>query len=236
MYRRNAFVDRVRNTATLYLIIITTIFYLLQNISAVFFGSDLLLYFGAKINAFILSGQFWRFITPVFLHGSLIHIGFNMYALYTIGPSIERRYGMRSFLLLYVFGGIFGNIFSFIFSPNISLGSSTAIFGLIAAQAVYIYKNRALLGNAANPMLRNVLMMIAINLFLGLSPGIDNWGHLGGLVGGFLFAWFAGPSYGIAENPFGENVVVREEKREIMVVAGLILLAAAIVLLRLLIR
>jgi len=232
MFRRDSFLDRVRNSTTLYIIIITIIFYFLQNISALFFGNDLLLYFGAKINTFILAGQFWRFFSPVFLHGSLIHIGFNMYALYSIGPSIERRYGTRSFLLLYFFSGIFGNIFSFIFSPNISLGSSTAIFGLIAAQAVYIYKNRVLLGSAANPLLRNVLMMIAINLVLGMSPGIDNWGHLGGLVGGFLYAWFAGPSYGIAENPFGENIIVREEKREIMVVAGLTLLAAALVLVR----
>ncbi len=159
-----------------------------------------------------------------------------MYALYSIGPSLERRYGTRSFLLLYFFGGLFGNIFSFLFSANISLGSSTAIFGLIAAQAVYIYKNRLLLGSAANALLRNVLMMIAINLVLGLSPGIDNWGHLGGLVGGFLFAWFAGPSYGISENIFGENVVVREVKRQSVVSAGLLLLAATLISLRFLLR
>lgn len=232
MYRSNALLDRVRKTATLYLIIVNIAFYFLQNVSQIFFGNDLLLYFGAKINAFILAGQLWRLITPVFLHGSLLHIGFNMYALYSIGPSLERRYGTRSFLLLYFFGGLFGNIFSFLFSANISLGSSTAIFGLIAAQAVYIYKNRLLLGSAANALLRNVLMMIAINLVLGLSPGIDNWGHLGGLVGGFLFAWFAGPSYGISENIFGENVVVREVKRQSVVSAGLLLLAATLISLR----
>jgi rhomboid protease GluP len=232
MYRINPSFERVRRSVTLYIIIVTVILYAFQNITRILFGTDLLLYFGAKINQFIFAGQFWRFITPVFLHGSLLHIGFNMYALYSIGPSLERRYGTRSFLLLYFFGGIFGNIFSFLFSANISLGSSTAIFGLIAAQAVYIYKNRVLLGSAANLLLRNVLMMIAINLVLGLSPGIDNWGHLGGLVGGFLFAWFAGPSYGISENVFGENVIVRENKREIVVIGGLVLLAILLVLIR----
>jgi len=232
MYRTNPSFERVRRSSTLYLIIITVILYGLQNVSRIFFGNDLLLYFGAKINAFIFTGQFWRFFTPVFLHGSLLHIGFNMYALYSIGPSLERRYGTRSFLLLYFFGGIFGNIFSFLFSENISLGSSTAIFGLIAAQAVYIYKNRVLLGSAANLLLRNVLMVIAINLVLGLSPGIDNWGHLGGLLGGFLYAWFAGPSYGISENVFGENIIIRESKRETIIVAGLFLLAIVMVFIR----
>lgn len=236
MYRTAPFLGRIRRSATLYLILITIILYVLQNASQFLFGGDLLLYYGAKINAFIFAGQFWRFLTPVFLHGSLLHIGFNMYALYSIGPLLERRYGTRSFLLLYFFGGIFGNIFSFLFSVNVSLGSSTAIFGLIAAQAVYIYKNRALLGSAANLMLRNVLMMIAINLVLGLSPGIDNWGHLGGLVGGFLFSWFAGPSYGISENVFGENIVVRESKRETIVVAALFLFAIVLVLIRFALR
>lgn len=232
MYRSNPILDRLRSTATLYLIIIIIAFYFLQNISQLIFGNDLLLYFGAKINAFILNGQIWRLITPVFLHGSLLHIGFNMYALYSIGPSLERRYGTRSYLFLFFFGGLFGNVFSFLFSPNISLGSSTAIFGLIAAQAVYIYKNRILLGSAANVLLRNVLMMIAINLVLGLSPGIDNWGHMGGLVGGFLFAWFAGPSYGISENIFGENVIIREDKREAIVAVGLSIIAFILIALR----
>jgi len=232
MFNRSAVINRLRGSAVLYLMIATIVIYLLQNLSKLIFGADLLVYYGSKINTFILEGQFWRFLTPVFLHGSILHIGFNMYALFNIGPTLERRYGTDSFLVLYAVGAVFGNIFSFIFSPNASLGSSTAIFGLIAAQAVYIYKNRTILGNAANTMLRSVLMMIAVNLFLGLSPGIDNWGHLGGLFGGFLYAWFAGPSYEIAENVFGENVVIREKKRTAIVIAGLFLLAALLILLR----
>lgn len=235
MYRTPSFFDRIRGTASLYIIGITVLIYILQNLSGIFLGNDLMVYIGAKINYFIFQGQFWRFFTPVFLHGSLLHLGFNMYALYTIGPALEKRFGVQSFLLLYFFGAIFGNIFSFIFSPNISLGSSTAIFGLIAAQGVYIYKNRILLGSAANVMLRSVLMVIGINLVLGLSPGIDNWGHLGGLAGGFLYAWFAGPSFDISENVFGENVIVREKKQTALVVGGLFLLAVLLVTLKFLI-
>ena len=211
------------------LIIICVFLFILQNVSEQFFGYDLPLLFGAKINQFILQGQIWRLITPVFLHGSIVHLGFNMYALYSIGPPLERRYGISSFLALFFFGGLFGNIFSFIFSPNISLGSSTAIFGLIAAQAVYIYTNRLLLGSAAGPLLRNVLMMIAVNFVLGLSPGIDNWGHLGGLAGGFAYAWFAGPSFNLLENIYGENVIVRENKQSLRVSIILILVAVLMV-------
>jgi len=207
------------------LIALSIIFFGLQNITEWLFGYDLLLLYGAKINQFILQGEIWRFLTPVFLHGSIIHLSFNMYALYSIGPSLERKYGGTSFILLYAISAVFGNVFSFLCSSYVSLGASTAIFGLIAAQGVYIYKNRYLLGSAAKPLLTNVLFLIAVNLFLGLSPGIDNWGHLGGLVGGFLYAWFAGPSYGISENLFGENVIIRENKK-IFLVAVLIFLAA----------
>jgi rhomboid protease GluP len=217
---------KIKFSVSYMLIAISIIFFILQNITEWLFGYDLLLLYGAKINQFILQGEIWRFLTPAFLHGSILHLSFNMYAIYSIGPSLERKYGDISFILLYVIGAILGNVFSFLCSPNISLGASTAIFGLIAAQGVYIYKNRLLLGSAAKPLLTNVLFMIAVNLFLGLSPGIDNWGHLGGLVGGFLYSWFAGPSFGISENLFGENVIIRENKR-IFLVAALILLAAS---------
>ena len=208
------------------LIALSIIFFGLQNITEWLFGYDLLLLYGAKINQFILQGEIWRFLTPVFLHGSIVHLSFNMYALYSIGPSLERKYGGTSFILLYAISAVFGNVFSFLCSSYVSLGASTAIFGLIAAQGVYIYKNRYLLCSAAKPLLTNVLFLIAVNLFLGLSPGIDNWGHLGGLVGGFLYAWFAGPSFGISENLFGENVIIRENKK-IFLVAALIFLAAS---------
>ena len=219
-------------TVTLLIIAVTVGFYVLQNLSAVFFGRDLLLIAGAKINQAILLGQIWRLITPVFLHASILHIGFNMYALYSLGSVLERRFGVWPFLALYFIGALWGNTLSFLLTPNISLGASTAIFGLIAAQGVYIYKNRFLLGSAARPMLMNIAMVVMINLVLGLSPGIDNWGHVGGLLGGLFFAWFAGPSFGLQENYYGQNVIVREEKRPLLVLGSAILIAAVFILLR----
>jgi rhomboid protease GluP len=217
-----------------YIIGITVVFYLLQKLSQMAFGYDYLLLFGAKINEFILQGELWRLITPVLLHGSIMHIGFNMYALYSVGPGLERRYGATSFIILYLISGLWGNTTSFLFSPNYSIGASTAIFGLIAAQGVYIYKNRLLLGQAAQPMLMNVVVVVVINLLLGLSPGIDNWGHLGGLLGGLFYAWFAGPTYGIDSTITFGNVVISHPKNPHMVGLGAAVTALLLVLAKIL--
>jgi len=183
---------------------LTVFVFILQNVSIYQLGDDFVTAWGDKVNTLITQGQLWRLVTPLLLHGSLIHIGFNMYALFVIGPGLERYYGRLRFLLLYLLGGIAGNVASFYFSPYDSIGASTAIFGLIAAQGVFIYRNRQFFGAQARPMLINTLVIIGVNLLFGASlnlvagpgtPGIDNWGHVGGLFGGFAFAWFAGPLF-----------------------------------------
>ena len=217
------------------IILLTVIVFLIQNLSKLIIGFDLPLALGAKINMFIIRGELWRLVTPVLLHGSVLHIGFNMYALYSVGPILEKKYGKRAFFALYLISAIWGNVFSFILTENPSLGASTAIFGLIAAQGVYIYKNQLFLGSAARPLLMNIAMVILVNLTLGLSPGIDNWGHLGGLFGGFIFAWFAGPSYELHQNNFGQNVVVNNARKPQLILAAAVVLAFGIVLIRILI-
>ena len=172
---------------------ITVLVFALQTISTMLLGEDWLALFGMKINELILEGQLWRLFTPMFLHGSILHLLFNMYALYALGRGLERYYGHARYLALYLLSGFAGNVISFLFSPNPSLGASTAIFGLLGAEGVFLYRNRSLFGASARTALTNVVTIAAINLVLGLSPGIDNWGHVGGLVGGTLFAWFGGP-------------------------------------------
>jgi len=123
-----------------------------------------------------------------------MHIGFNMYALYILGPGLERFYGPWRFLLLYLLGGFAGNVFSMIFTPQPSLGASTAVFGLLAAQGALLYHNRDFFGGERTQRaIINIAVVAGINFLIGLSPGIDNWGHMGGLLGGLVFAWFAGP-------------------------------------------
>jgi rhomboid protease GluP len=133
---------------------------------------------------------------------------FNMYALYVIGRSIEQYYGHGRFALLFWLSAFSGNVFSFLFSDGVSVGASTAIFGIIAAQAVFIYRNWKFFRNP-RALLMNTLLIIGINLVLGLSPGIDNWGHLGGLLGGLVFAWTAGATWKLRPE-MGELVVSDE--------------------------
>jgi rhomboid protease GluP len=173
---------------------VTVLVFILQAASQyILNGVDVPAGLGMKVNSLILDGQLWRLITPMFLHGSILHLGFNMYALYIFGPGLERHYGHWRFLLLYFLSGFAGNVMSFLFSASPSLGSSTAIFGLLGAEGVFLYQNRGIFGSTAQRALGNIITIAVINLVIGLSPGIDNWGHIGGLLGGTLFAWSAGP-------------------------------------------
>ena len=213
------------------------IIYLLQIASGFVFAGDLPAALGAKLNEWILRGELWRLFTPMFLHGSIIHIAFNMYALYNLGPALERFYGHKRYLALYVLSGFAGNVISFMFSPNPSLGSSTAIFGLLGAEGVFLYQNRELFGSNARRGFSQVISIAVINLLIGMTPGIDNWGHIGGLIGGTLFAWFAGPQLRL-EGIFPTFTFMdKRASREVLVagwgVGGLfVLLTAAVFLMR----
>ena len=192
----NVKLPSVNPVVTYALIGLTVLVYLLQMASQFFFsGADYPAFIGMKINDAILAGQLWRLITPVLLHGSIMHIGFNMYALYAIGAGMESRMGHARFLLLYIVSGFAGNVFSFFFTDANSLGASTAVFGLLAAEGVFLYLNKDLFGKRAQRALSNIVMVAGVNLLIGMSPGIDNWGHIGGLIGGLIFAAMAGPRW-----------------------------------------
>ncbi len=157
---------------------------------------DIVTALGIKDDGLIRAGQLGRLLTPVFLHASILHIGFNMYALFIYGRGIESRYGHGRFLLLYFLSGYAGNVMSFLLTTGQSLGASTAIFGLIAAEAIFLLQNRSLLGRQVNRALLNLLYIAVINLLIGFTTsGVDNWGHIGGIIGGLLFAWFGGPRW-----------------------------------------
>jgi rhomboid protease GluP len=198
---------------------ITVFFYLLQVMAVDFApGIDQLTLNLMKINSAIDAGQLWRLITPMFLHGSIIHLGFNMYALFIFGPNLERHYGHARFLTLYFLSGFAGNVMSYLFSTAPSLGSSTAIFGLLGAEGVFLYQNRSILGSRAQRALMNLLVIAGVNFMIGLSPGsnLDNWGHFGGLLGGSLFAWYAGPLLQVRGVPPAYYLVDARPKRDVI--------------------
>jgi rhomboid protease GluP len=191
-------VPNVRPYVTYILLGVTTFVFLLQLAGQYLLKVDVVTALGVKYNDYIRAGQIWRLITPVFLHGSILHIAFNMYALFIYGRSLEPRFGHGRFTLLYFLSAYAGNVLSFVLTPNPSLGASTAIFGLLAAEGMFAVQNRKLLGSRANSILMNALYIAAVNLFIGFTTtGVDNFGHLGGLLGGILFTWFGGPRWKI---------------------------------------
>ena len=210
---------------------ITVLVYLLQLGSTSLLGYanavsqiDWLEAYGARINDLIRAGQLWRFITPVLLHASIPHIGFNMYALIAFGPGLERSFGHWRFLALYLLGGFAGNVLSFLLSSGYSVGASTAIFGLVAAEGVFLYQNKELFGNRFRSAIGNIIFIVVVNLALGLTPGIDNWGHVGGLLGGLIFAWFAGPKWEVQGIMPALHVADKREARDVITGVAIVIL------------
>jgi membrane associated rhomboid family serine protease len=127
--------------------------------------------------------QYYRLLTSAFLHGSLLHIGFNMYALWIFGPALEQRLGQVRYLGLYLVSGLWGSAGALLLTPHSpTVGASGAIFGVLGAIAV-----AQRMGGARG--FGSVGVIIAINLALSLRPGISIGGHIGGLIGGVITAY-----------------------------------------------
>jgi len=159
-------------------------------------NSQTLVTLGAKVNALIVMGEYWRLVTPMFLHIGLAHILVNSYALYALGPYVEATFSRARFLTIYVLSGVSGNVLSFAFTPNLSAGASTAIFGLVGTQLAFFYRQRKAFGSFGQARLMNILGVVAINVLFGVAnQGVDNFGHLGGFIGGVTLGWLLCPDY-----------------------------------------
>lgn len=156
-----------------------------------------LLLAGALIPKLVVAqGEFYRLLSAMFLHGSLGHVFFNVYALFVVGRNVEPIFGRARYLLIYLLGGLTGAAASLALG-NIegwSVGASGAVFAIFAAEAVHLYQHRGLYPNV-RARLQHMLFLIVINLVIGFAPGsrIDNWGHIGGMLGGLALAWRIGP-------------------------------------------
>jgi membrane associated rhomboid family serine protease len=190
-------VPGVRPVFTYVILAVTCLVFLGQSA----FGDSFTEY-GLKINELIRRGEYWRFLTPVFFHNGVLHLFFNMYALYNIGRLIERPLGYGLFLMVYFFSGVAGVAASYLFTPAPSLGASGAVFGLIGALAVFLYRHSRMFGALGRSMLYNVVFIIILNLSLSYLPGIDLWGHVGGLATGLAITWALGPVWRIEIDPF----------------------------------
>lgn len=192
-----------------------------------------LLALGAKWGPAIEAGQYWRFLTPMVLHGGIIHLAFNSYALYALGPETERVFGTWRFLAIYLIAGFAGTLASYIRSPGLSIGASGAIFGLIGALAAFFYRAKALIGaEASRQQVTQLVSMAAINIVLGFTiPTIDNAAHIGGMLAGAATGFALAPSYAVDDRLY-PPVMVRTDRSTIawsvvgLVVVILVALAA----------
>ncbi len=187
------------------LLTVTILLYLLMSLNGGSQNIYTLVYYGAKENIHIVSGEWWRLITPMFLHIGFTHLLFNGLIVYFLGAQLETIIGHSRYFLLYLLSGLLGNAASFAFNYSVSAGASTAIFGLFASTLVLgkLYPNQM----GIQQLSRNYLFLIIINLVFGLfNATIDNAGHIGGLLGGYL-VMYALSAPNVRRNPKKQRIL-----------------------------
>ena len=149
-----------------------------------------LIQLGAKVDELIAAGQYWRLVTPIVLHAGFEHLLFNSIALLIWGQHAEMLLGRIKYIICYLVAGISGSLLSFALSASVSIGASGAIFGIFGIFLYLWHSNKQLFNRVFGIQ---VLIIIGINLVAGFTtPNVDNFGHIGGLIGGFLCAQCAG--------------------------------------------
>lgn len=206
-YRRRWIPMDTRSAVVTYIIIaINIVMFLLLNGMVRVMGwsqSAAITALGAKENHLIATGQYWRLVTPIFLHYDLSHLFFNCYGIFIYGSIVEKLYGRVKYVILYLTAGIMGCLFSYLFSIPPSIGASGSVFGLLGALLYFRQRWKDIFRRLFGPSL---FIIIGANLFFGFtSSGVDNWGHIGGLIGGFL----AGNALGLyRDNKFHFDKVI----------------------------
>lgn len=174
---------------TLILIYINVLLFLLMFIMGLGFitfkGQDLLQW-GANFGPLTKNGEWWRLITNIFLHGGLMHLFANMYGLLFVGIFLEPLLGRKYFLIIYLLTGILASITSlFWYDATVSIGASGAIFGLYGLFISFmIFK--VFSPEFSKALLLSTILFVGFNLLMGLTGGIDNAAHIGGILSGFI--------------------------------------------------
>lgn len=137
--------------------------------------------------------EYYRLFTGMFLHADIMHVLLNCYTLYIIGSQLESFMGRFKYTIIYIISGIFASLLSMTLSNYASVGASGAIFGLMGSLLYFGYHYRVFLGNVLKSQL---IPLILFNLLYGfIVPGIDNFAHIGGLIGGILITYALGVKY-----------------------------------------
>ena len=138
----------------------------------------------------ISNGRPWTLITAIYLHGSLLHILFNMLWVRQLGPAVQELFGISRLVLIFTLSGVFGFVMSNFMGTGFTIGASGSIFGLLGALIFYGKDRGGFFGRA---LFRQLISWAIIMMIFGfLSPGIDNWAHAGGFAGGYITAQLSG--------------------------------------------
>jgi rhomboid protease GluP len=188
-------------TLTWWLLVANVAFWLIARLYGLFFvdandmatrwfnPEQILFYTGMKVNVHIAAGDWWRLISSQFVHLDILHIIFNGYGLFVLGPILERFYGARRLFVLYLASGTVGALASYVFNEVPSGGASGAIYGLVGGLLVFGFKyRRSLPARVSRAFTVGLLPWVALSLSIGFFDGIpmDNAAHLGGLFAGGL--------------------------------------------------
>ena len=199
--KKNKKMDKIFSTKkpiiTYILIALSVIMFIISGFG---YDTNKLLIFGANYGPLVKNGEIFRLVACMFLHAGIIHIALNMYSLFIVGPRVEDFFGKWKYLLIYFISGISASLLSIGLNDTvISVGASGAIFGLFGALLYFGYSYRGYIGT----MIRSQIVPIVLyNLLMGFFiPGIDMWGHIGGLIGGILTANMLGTIENKKYNP-----------------------------------
>ncbi|CAN0878353.1 RHOMBOID-like protein 9, chloroplastic [Linum grandiflorum] len=180
------------------------------------------LLYGAKINDLILTGEWWRLVTPMFLHSGVLHVAFGCWSLVTFGPEVCRRYGSFTFLLIYVLGGLSGNLTSFLHTPDPSVGGTGPVFSIIGAWLVYNNQTKDVTHkDTSESLFQKAMMTTALSFILSHFGPIDDWTHLGSITTGIVYGFFTCPTLQLDDASLGSggkdegNIAVVERRPDV---------------------
>ncbi len=231
--RRIIFPMRARDAYVTYILLAVNIGIFIIRALSVEISSSLF-EFGANNHDLVFkAGEYHRLFTSMFLHAGIhnpfggyylqnaLHILFNAYIIYQAGTSLERVFGHARFAIIYLLGGVFGSILSALLNePAVfSVGASGAAFALIAAELVFVYRHRELLGELGRRQIQSLVSLIVINIIFGVVANfgdgvrVDNWGHIGGAIGGAVLAFLIMPVYVLRQHPEQANALFADDVR-----------------------
>ena len=152
------------------------------------FPGNVLFYYGTGVNLYIAEGQWWRLITPIFLHGTFTHLLFNGFSLAIFGPALEKYLGLLKFSLFFLTTGILANIATYLLLPltYTHVGASGAIFGILGFYLYLVLFHKSNFSTNERNTIYTLTGIAVIMTFI--QPQINIVGHLAGLAGGFLTA------------------------------------------------